>query len=315
MLHFPQRNNATPQLYANDTDAPLPETLNPKIRYAYFSTIATGGKSLIQSCRDLYLGRTVCYKTLKPEFQKDPTENLRLLREARISAMLQHPNTMPTYEIGRDNRGHYFFTMKLVHGYTLRELFNYRQRYDFSQLMNVIVQVGNALGYAHSAGVVHRDIKPDNVLIGPYGEVLLLDWGLAKVWHREGASASTGGNLPDLDIGIAMTNAGKLQGSVMYMSPEQIDREPDIDARSDIYSLGAVMYEALTGRTPFTGQVVRKILEDVRDKLPDVPSHFGNLEIPKVLSELTMSCLSKNPNDRPGSAEEITRIIQHDWAP
>ena len=163
--------------------------------------------------------------------------------------------------------------------------------------------------------MVHRDIKPDNVLIGPYGEVLLLDWGLAKVWHREGAPASAESNLPDLDIGVTMTNAGKLQGSVMYMSPEQIDREPDIDSRSDIYSLGAVMYEALTGRTPFTGQVVRKILEDVRDKAPDVPSHFGNLEVPKVLSELTMSCLSKNPSDRPGSAEEVIRIIQHNWAP
>ena len=140
MLHFPQRKNLTQQLYADDTDAPLPETLNPNIRYAYFSTIATGGKSLIQSCRDLYLRRTVCYKTLKPEFRDDPIENTRLLREARISAMLQHPNTMPTYEIGRDNHGHYFFTRKLVHGYTLRELFNYRQRYDFSQLMNVMLR-------------------------------------------------------------------------------------------------------------------------------------------------------------------------------
>ena len=112
-----------------------------------------------------------------------------------------------------------------------------------------------------------------------------------------------------------MTSAGKLQGSVMYMSPEQIDREPDIDARSDIYSLGAVMYEALTGRTPFTGQVVRNILEDVRDKVPDAPSHFGNIEVPKVLSELTMSCLNKDPNDRPGSAEEVIRTIQHNWAP
>jgi serine/threonine-protein kinase len=221
---------------------------------------------------------------------------------------------MPTYEIGRDNRGNYFFTMKLVHGYTLRELFNYRQRYDFSQLMNVIVQVGNALAYAHTAGVVHRDIKPDNVLIGPYGEVLLLDWGLAKVWHREGAPASAESGLPDLNIGVTMTNAGKLQGSVMYMSPEQIDRDPDIDFRSDIYSLGAVMYEALTGHTPFTGQVVRKILEDIRDKVPETPSYYGNLKVPKVLSELAMSCLSKNSNDRPGSAEEVIRIIQHNWA-
>ena len=111
-----------------------------------------------------------------------------------------------------------------------------------------------------------------------------------------------------------MTNAGNLQGSVMYMSPEQIDREPDIDSRSDIYSLGAVMYEALTGRTPFTGQVVRKILEDIRDKVPETPSYCGNIKVPKVLSELAMSCLSKNPNDRPGSAEEVIRVIQHKWA-
>ena len=313
MLHFPQRKHSAPHLYAEETDAPLPETLNPKLRYAYFTTIATGGKSLIQSCRDLYLGRTVCYKTLKQEFRKDPIENLRLLREARISAMLQHPNTMPTYEIGRDNHGHYFFTMKLVHGYTLRELLNYRQRYDFSQLMNVILQVGNALGYAHAVGVLHRDIKPDNILIGPYGEVLLLDWGLAKVWHNDDAAASKQTDVPDLDVGVSMTNVGKLQGSVMYMSPEQVDREADIDFRSDIYSLGAVMYEALSGQTPFSGTLVRKILEDVRHKVPDVPSHFGSLAVPKVLSDLTMSCLSKDPNERPSSAEEVVRIIQHNW--
>jgi serine/threonine protein kinase len=314
MLHFPQRNNSAPHLYAEETDAPLPEMLNPKLRYAYFTTIATGGKSLIQSCRDLYLGRTVCYKTLKPEFRKDAVENIRLLREARISAMLQHPNTMPTYEIGRDNQGHYFFTMKLVHGYTFRELLNYRQRYDFSQLMNVIMQVGNALGYAHSVGVLHRDIKPDNILIGPYGEVLLLDWGLAKVWRSEEAAA-TQADVPDLDVGVSMTSAGKLQGSVTYMSPEQVDREADIDFRSDIYSLGAVMYEALTGQTPFSGTLVRKVLEDVRHKVPEVPSHFGNLRVPRVLSDLTMSCLSKDPDQRPGSADEVVRTIQHNWTP
>ena len=179
--------------------------------------------------------------------------------------------------------------------------------------MNVILQVGNALGYAHAVGVLHRDIKPDNILIGPYGEVLLLDWGLAKVWHSDDGAASKQTDVPDLDVGVSMTNAGKLQGSVMYMSPEQVDREADVDFRSDIYSLGAVMYEALTGQTPFSGTLVRKILEDVRHKVPDVPSHFGSLAVPKVLSDLTMSCLSKDPDERPSSAEEVVRIIQHNW--
>ena len=111
MLNFPEQKELNNHLYIEETDAPLPETLNPNTRYALFKTIATGGKSLIKSCRDLHLGRTVCYKTLRPEFQKDPIENKRLLREARISALLQHPNTIPTHEIGRDNRGNYYFTI------------------------------------------------------------------------------------------------------------------------------------------------------------------------------------------------------------
>ena len=176
--------------------------------------------------------------------------------------------------------------------------------------MNVIMQVGNALGYAHSVGVLHRDIKPDNILIGPYGEVLLLDWGLAKVWHSEEAAA-TQADVPDLDVGVSMTSAGKLQGSVMYMSPEQVDREADIDFRSDIYSLGAVMWGYRS--TPFGGTLVRKVLEDVRHK---VPGAFALRESQvRVLSDLTMSCLSKDPDQRPGSADEVVRIIQHNWTP
>ena len=114
MLNFPQIKKVSDHLYIEETDAPLPETLNPKTRYAFFSTLATGGKSLIQSCRDLHLRRTVCYKSLRSKYQKDPIENKRLLREARIAAMLQHPNTIPAHEIGRDNRGNIYFTMKLV---------------------------------------------------------------------------------------------------------------------------------------------------------------------------------------------------------
>ena len=154
MLEFHEQKGSDPPLFTEDTDEALPEKLNPNTRYAFFQTIATGGKSLIKSCKDLHLKRVVCYKTLRPEFLDDPIENQRLLREARISANLQHPNTVPTYEIGRTNRGHYYFTMKLVHGYTLREILNYRDRYDLNQLINVILQVAYALGYAHSKGVL-----------------------------------------------------------------------------------------------------------------------------------------------------------------
>ena len=158
MPEFRQQQDAETPLYAEETDAPLPEKLNQSTRYAYFATIAKGGKSLIKSCRDLHLRRTVCYKTLRPEFVDDPIENRRLLREARISACLQHPNTVPTYEIGRDNKGNYYFTMKLVHGYTLREVLDYRERYDLTQLVDVLLQITNAMEYAHACRVVHLSL-------------------------------------------------------------------------------------------------------------------------------------------------------------
>ena len=315
MLNFPEQKELDARLYIEETDAPLPETLDPNTRYAFFKTIATGGKSLIKSCRDLHFRRTVCYKTLRPEFQKDPVENKRLLREARISAMLQHPNTIPTHEIGRDNRGRYYFTMKLVHGYTLREVLNYRERYDLSQLMNVIIQVGNALAYAHSVGVLHRDIKPDNILVGPYGEVLLLDWGLAKVWHKNPLHLENEPDINKVEAEIGMTGEAKLQGTVMYMSPEQIDRNPEIGFRSDIYSLGAVLYEVLTGVTPFRGEIVRVLLDEIRSHTPDYPKAVDGALASDALADLTMRCLQKNPENRPESAEEIVRTLKENPGP
>lgn len=310
MPEFQQQRNAEPPLYAEEVDAPLPEKLNPNTRYAYFSTIAKGGKCLIKSCRDMHLRRTICYKTLRPELAKDPTENRRFLREARLSAALQHPNTVPTYELGRDNKGNYYFTMKLVHGYTLREILNYRERYDLTQLMEVLEQVGHALAYAHSRGVLHRDIKPDNVLVGPYGEVLLLDWGLAKVWHQANTKDDEEEN-EEAEGDPGMTGEGKLQGTVMYMSPEQIRRDPDISFASDIYSLGALLYETLTGITPFQGDVIYKLLDQIRDDVPADPRTISKLPIPDELAELAMRCLQKDAEARP-QADELVRSLKSD---
>ena len=312
MPEFRQQKNAEPPLYAEEVDAPLPETLNPNTRYAYFSTIAKGGKCLIKSCRDMHLRRTICYKTLRPELVTDPIENRRFLREARLSAALQHPNTVPTYELGRDNKGNYYFTMKLVHGYTLRELLEYRERYDLTQLMEVLEQVGQALGYAHSRGVLHRDVKPDNVLVGPYGEVLLLDWGLAKVWHESDSRDDDGDN-EEAEGDPGMTGEGKLQGTLMYMSPEQVRRDPGISFSSDVYSLGALLYETLTGTTPFQGDAVYKLLDQIRDEVPPDPRTVSNYPVPDALAELAMQCLQKDPTARPATADEVVRILRNDW--
>ena len=317
MLEFPEPLKEYSDVYLEDTDKPLPEVLNPNTRYMQLGTIAKGGKSLIIRCKDMHLNRVVAYKTLRPEFVDDPIENTRLLREARVSAMLQHPYSIPTYEIGRDNRGHLYFTMKLVHGYTLREVMNYRERYDLTQLIDVIEQVAHALAYAHDHGVAHRDIKPENILIGPYGEVLILDWGLAKVWHKDGrpsddenAEVKTVVNDDDKTI----TGHGKLQGTLCYMSPEQIQRDPNLSYSTDIYSLGSVLYELLTGKPPFESETVYEILDMVENQKPVAPSDATPLPVPKTLEKLCLQCINKNPKDRPPSMADVLRILQQDWS-
>lgn len=297
-------------VYKEDTDKPLPAKIDPNLRYAFFSTIAKGGKSLIKSCKDMNLGRVVCYKTLKPEFADDPIEQQRLLREARVSAMLQHPNTLPTYELGRDNNGHYYFTMKLVHGYTLREILNYRDRYDLTQLIDVIIQVGHALEYAHSHGVLHRDIKPENILVGPFGEVILMDWGLAKVWDIAGTQESLGdGLLPDTED-ISITGQAKLQGTICYMSPEQIKKDPAIDGRTDIYSLAAIIYEMLAGKTATQGETMDELVRSTLDDIPEPPSALVAYYIPEILEKVCMRCLKKDPDERVQTMGEMLRLLQ-----
>jgi len=315
MLKFQEPPKEYGNVFLEDTDRPLPKVLNQNTRYIFQSTIAKGGKALIKACKDMHLNRVVAYKTLRSEFVDDEIENTRLLREARVSAMLQHPNTVPIYEIGRDSRGNYYFTMKLVHGYTLREILDYRERYDLTQLIEVIKPIAHALDYAHEHGVVHRDIKPENILVGPYGEVLLMDWGLAKVWHKDGSKPEEPRQSNTVaDTEKSMTGHGKLQGTLCYMSPEQIQRDPDISFSTDIYSLGSVLYEVLTGQPPFDSEKTYEILDMVENQQPAKASEVSKYPVPRILEDLCMRCLEKDPAARPGSMAEVIRILDQDWA-
>ena len=322
MLKFNQSEEESRDIFLEDTDRPLPEKLNQNTRYMFLKTLAKGGKSVISTVRDRHLSRVVVYKSLRSEFIDDPIENRRLLREARVSAMLQHPGTIPVYEIGRDQSGHIYFTMKLVHGYTLREILDYRERYDLTQLIEVIEQVAQALAYAHDHGVAHRDIKPENILVGPYGEVLLLDWGLAKVWNKDGSAGeiedegiTDRSHIPKArKLEKSMTGFDSLQGTICYMSPEQINRNPNISVSTDIYSLGSVLYEVLTGRTPFDSDKTYELLEMVKSESPAKPSEICKLPIPHVLEDLCLKCLQKEPSDRPATMHDFVYTLQQEWA-
>ena len=304
-------------VYLDITDQELPEKINQNTRYAYFKTIARGGKAIVMSCKDLHLSRIVCYKKLRPEFAEDPIEQKRFLREARVSAMLQHPNTVPMYELSRDKHGHYFFTMKLVHGYTLREILDYRERYDLKTLINVIIQIGHALEYAHSHRVIHRDVKPENILVGPYGEILLMDWGLAKVWNEDGSSDELSEeSRPALRKNrkvSSMSDLEDLQGTISYMSPEQIKRDPNIDYRTDIYSIGVILYEILSGQLPTTRDTVDGVIEEILNETPPKPSETAKAHVPSLLQSITMSCIDKNVEGRLQSCGELIRLLEEDW--
>ncbi len=314
MLNFPEPPREYASIFLEETDKILPKKIDPRLRYVFFSTIAEGGKSLIKSCKDQHLSRFVCYKTLRPEFVDDEVEQQRLIREARVSAMLQHPNTVPTYELGRDMRGNPYFTMKLVHGYTLREVLDYRARYDLTQLMEVVTQIGHALEYAHTHGVAHRDIKPENILVGPYGEVLLLDWGLAKVWGARGdvMNEPAGGVVVE-DGELGMTGRNKAQGSAWYMSPEQINQDPRIDFRTDVYSLGAVLYETLCGKPPAQGEKLHQVIASALNDTPPQPSQVASTHVPRLLEQVAMRCLEKHPDKRFQSIGEMVRALREDW--
>jgi len=305
-------------IFLEDTDRPFPEKPLQNTRYAYFKTIARSGKAIIYSCKDLHLNRVVCCKKLRPELEDDEIERMRLLREARITASLQHPNIVPTYEVGRDSKGHLYFTMKLVHGYTLRELFDqkFRERYDLVQLIEVLIQVAHALRYAHRQRVIHRDVKPENILVGPFGEVLLLDWGLAKVWSRTNRDDEASYEAPeDPEARVtSLTGAGKLEGTIAYMSPEQMRRDPEIDYRSDLYSMGVVLYEILARQTPFEGETISELKQQILGATPPRPSSLTETYVPEPLEALAMHCIEKSPDERVADCRELIHVLQHGWS-
>lgn len=326
MALYPKYDVAYPRVHLEDTDHPLPIQPNANLRYAYFKTIAQGGTCVISSCKDLHLMRTICHKQLRSDLADDPFHQQRFVREARVTAMLQHPNTIPTYELGRSSDGHPYFTMKLVYGQTLREILescghaksHNINGFSLAKLVNILSQVGHALFYAHRHGVVHRDIKPENVLIGAFDEVLLLDWGLAKVWSKDESEIpliesriSRDRTIGESDV--SLTDQGPLDATPAYMSPEQLLNRNAVDHRSDIYSLGAVLYELLTLRRMTPGDTVNSVLDFLRHgKIPPPKSRPGSVPVSKHLADICMSCVSHDPGIRYQTMEHVIDHLE-EW--
>jgi serine/threonine-protein kinase len=290
-----------PHIYVGDTDAELPKYQTTGFgRYTDFKPLAKGGTATLRTCRDKSLGRTVVMKTLHPHLANHPYQQARFLREARVTAQLQHPSTVPVYDLGRDMEGHLYFTMKKVVGDTLRDIIErqaagdveYLERYNLERMLGLLIQTCNGLAYAHAHGVVHRDVKPENILVGSFGEVIILDWGVAKVWAMDHGEERTHQH-------EVLTDVNQRPGTPLYMSPEQVRGGGDIDARTDVYSIGAVLYEALTLQEPLRGARISETFDMIINSAP-VPPRLRAPErhIPPELSTIAMKALEKSPDRR-----------------
>ena len=305
-----------PQIDAKDTDRELSKYFsNSFSRYSDFAPLSKGGSAELSSCRDNNLGRTVVMKMLHPHLADQPFMKARFLREARVTSQLQHPNIVPVYEIGHDVQRRLYFTMKKVAGDTLRDILEKQiigdaetiRVYNLDRMLGVIIQVCNALSYAHVHGVVHRDVKPENILIGTFGEVILLDWGVAKVWAMEDGELEQG-----IRAHEELTDIGQRPGTPLYMSPEQVrGGGAEIDARTDIYSIGVVLYEILTLKEPHRGDQVGETFDMIVNEQTIPPEQrTPGRNIPRLLSQITMRALEKDPLARYQTMQEIVDALR-----
>ncbi len=283
---------------------PIPLSIVSADYYSFGVEFGRGGMGRIFEATDLRLNRPVAIKEL---LMQRGAASARFEREARITARLQHPAIVPVYEAGRWPSGEPFYAMKRVQGRSLQEVIAAaRTLHERLQLLPNVIQVAEAIAYAHSRRVIHRDLKPDNVLVGEFGETVVIDWGVAKDLNADEPDTGPAPNL--LDASQDLTVDGSVMGTPAYMPPEQADGQP-VDERADVYALGAVLYHVLGGKPPYEGQSALETLEKVRQRDPTALSQLVDGVPPDLLAIVDKS-LARSADDRYPSAQELAEDLK-----
>ncbi len=293
----------------------LPEELLRERKYAIGRVVAEGGMGAILDAKEAATDRKVAMKVMLSQSNAGNVQ--RFIEEAQVTAQLEHPNIVPVHELGVDANDQVFYTMKFVRGDTLREVLDRLteghaqtvEKYSLAVLLTIFQKICDALAFAHSRGVIHRDLKPANIMLGDFGEVLVMDWGLAKRLNRNQTATprGTGPRPPVEEESPFLTQPGAVLGTPQYMAPEQAQGEVDaLDARTDMYSLGAILFHVLALRAPVKGRTAREVVDkvargDIEELAPRAGAQLTHLpdgRIPASLAAVTRQAMAFAPAAR-----------------